>query len=57
MMVTITMTWAHVATLISGFVLIMGAFAYHVERRFSDLRSEISHRFEDLYRYLDKVPR
>ena len=41
-----------IAGLIFGFG-ITAAFAYHIERRFSDLRSEINHRLEDLYRYLD----
>lgn len=34
-------------------MVILGAFAYQMDRRFQDLRSEMNHRFEDLYRYLD----
>jgi hypothetical protein len=46
------LTWSQVGTLIGAFVVVMGAFAYHIERRFSDLRSEINHRFDDLKDWL-----
>jgi hypothetical protein len=54
---SITTNRTHVSTVIGAFLLIMGAFAYHIERRLSDLRSEINHRFKDLYRYLEKEPK
>jgi hypothetical protein len=44
----VSLTWSQVGTIIGAFVVVKGAFSYHIERRFSDLRSEINHRFDDL---------
>jgi hypothetical protein len=44
----VSLTWSQVGTIIGAFVVVIGAFSFHIERRFSDLRSEINHRFDDL---------
>ena len=49
----ISITWTQLASAIGALIVIIGAFAYHVDRRFDDLRREIDHRFDDLHRYLE----
>jgi len=42
----VSLTWSQVGTIIGALVVVMGAFAYHMDRRFDGLRSEMIARFE-----------
>jgi hypothetical protein len=56
MMPTLTLTWGQIATLIA-FVAIQGAFAYHVDKRFEDLRRYLEVRFKALEDRVEKLER
>ena len=51
----VSLSWSQVGTIVGALVVVMGAFAYHMDRRFDavnkrfdDLRSETNKRFDDL---------
>jgi predicted Holliday junction resolvase-like endonuclease len=44
----VSLTWSQVGTLIGALVVVMGAFAYHMDKRFDALQNQMNHRFDDL---------
>jgi len=49
------LTWNLVTTIIGAFAAAMGAFAYHIDRRFDDLYRYLDVRFNSLERRIEVI--
>ena len=50
-----SLTWNQVTAIIGAFVAAMGAFAYHIDRRFDDLYRYLDVRFNSLERRIEVI--
>jgi hypothetical protein len=47
-MITVTVTWVQIGMVIGAFVVVFGAFAYHMDKRFDALNERFKRAIEHL---------